>query len=837
MKSKLLLMVCLSVISLGLVAQPLNWFEDSPAGWEPVTVMPDFDNFSEGAISAKITFTETGTPYYSTDDFTVNAETAYSFSIDVFDNDPAGECNVRLYFLDAEGNSTRESSDYTVDNADWQTLTITGTTPANTVSAYMVIRLTDVADNWEGSATLNFDNTIYNEGTSTDNLVANGGFELWETPEIPAGSTLMSWYESVPDDFIPIVVEPDVETVSQGFVSAKITYSETGTPYYVSDTFEVTASSSYNFSVDILDNDAGGEQNARIYFIDADGNSTNESTDYTLDNADWQTLSLTGTVPETAVSAYALIRILDVADNWTGSAMFHLDNVRYTEDGGTMNKVPNGGCEQWAPPSGIPMFLTYSFEELDPSVPGVIDEANFEVSAEVPYSTDITSLVATFTMTEGATAQVSPTVQESGVTANDFTNPVTYTLVSENEEYVQDWVVTVTKQAPATGTSIVSFRFEELTPTVTATINNADHTITAEVPAATEVSSLVPTIGLSELATVSPESGAAQDFTNPVTYTVTAQDGSTQDWVVTVTVASAGLETLFYEDFEDLNLIPEDWVIINNDGYTQAEGEERWQDSAWVVTTSSRMELMGTKVAMASSYTSDMPLDGIIDDWMILPAVTIGDNSIISWQAMSTTSSGNYPDDYMVLVAPAVEGGTPTIEYFESEANILIEVKPESWSAGVGNPGEGLASHSVNLNNLGWASQDVWFAFVLNTDLYTNPVTGEPNAAAGGSNLAVDNIKVVNDATSIRGKENTLDVAVYPNPANNKVMMNINADESAMAEIEIINVIGKTVATQHQRVNVGGNSLSIDVSSLKAGIYMISTQVNNKVNVTKLMVK
>jgi hypothetical protein len=59
------------------------------------------------------------------------------------------------------------------------------------------------------------------------------------------------------------------------------------------------------------------------------------------------------------------------------------------------------------------------------------------------------------------------------------------------------------------------------------------------VPAGTDLSSLVPTITISDHATVEPASGVAQNFTNPVTYRVTAQDGSRQDYTVSVSVAPA----------------------------------------------------------------------------------------------------------------------------------------------------------------------------------------------------------------------------------------------------------------------------------------------------------
>ena len=73
-----------------------------------------------------------------------------------------------------------------------------------------------------------------------------------------------------------------------------------------------------------------------------------------------------------------------------------------------------------------------------------------------------------------------------------------------------------------------------------AVINTTDHTITIEVTTGTDVSSLKPTLTLSESATVTPDTSSTQNFTSPVTYTVTAENGyTTQEWVATVTVSTA----------------------------------------------------------------------------------------------------------------------------------------------------------------------------------------------------------------------------------------------------------------------------------------------------------
>ncbi|MCQ2200569.1 MAG: DUF5018 domain-containing protein [Bacteroidales bacterium] len=73
-------------------------------------------------------------------------------------------------------------------------------------------------------------------------------------------------------------------------------------------------------------------------------------------------------------------------------------------------------------------------------------------------------------------------------------------------------------------------------PAVSGVVNEQTKQINVEVPAGTDVKTLVPTIVVSDKATVTPASGAQVDFTNPVVYTVKAEDGSTAAYVVTVTV-------------------------------------------------------------------------------------------------------------------------------------------------------------------------------------------------------------------------------------------------------------------------------------------------------------
>ena len=91
-------------------------------------------------------------------------------------------------------------------------------------------------------------------------------------------------------------------------------------------------------------------------------------------------------------------------------------------------------------------------------------------------------------------------------------------------------------------TDILAFSLAEQTGS--ALIYSGIHTVSLEVEFGTDVTSLTPGITLSEGATSAPVSSVAVDFTEPVTYTVTSEDGSSsQDWQVTVTISTTVLVT------------------------------------------------------------------------------------------------------------------------------------------------------------------------------------------------------------------------------------------------------------------------------------------------------
>ncbi len=232
---------------------------------------------------------------------------------------------------------------------------------------------------------------------------------------------------------------------------------------------------------------------------------------------------------------------VSIAPN-TGIAQDFTNPVTYTvtaEDASTqqytvtVNIAPNTAKE----------ITSFDFEGLNPEVVGLVDETTKTVTLTVPYGTDVNALIPTIIHTG---VSISP---NTGI-AQDFTNPVTYTVTAEDAS-TQQYTVTV-NIAPNTAKEITSFDFEGLNPEVVGLVDEATKTVTLTVPYGTDVNALIPTI-IHTGVSIAPNTGIAQDFTNPVTYTVTAEDASTQQYTVTVNIAPNTAKEITSFDFEGLN--------------------------------------------------------------------------------------------------------------------------------------------------------------------------------------------------------------------------------------------------------------------------------------------
>lgn len=146
----------------------------------------------------------------------------------------------------------------------------------------------------------------------------------------------------------------------------------------------------------------------------------------------------------------------------------------------------------------------------------------------------ISSLVPTNQVIDSDNANTSTPANNSNPSAGTETGTSsTVTPTTNNPDNSNSGIPAVKSNEKA----ITSFRLS-LKPEVLGVIDQKNYTITLTVPYGTNLKNLISSIIVSPGATISPASKVSQDFTNPVTYRVTAQDGTMQAYQVKVVVTA-----------------------------------------------------------------------------------------------------------------------------------------------------------------------------------------------------------------------------------------------------------------------------------------------------------
>ena len=195
---------------------------------------------------------------------------------------------------------------------------------------------------------------------------------------------------------------------------------------------------------------------------------------------------------------------------------------------------------------------------------------NLDTTEKVVAASDQVPLTVKADVTDGGTVTyqwyVGSPNSGGGTPIPDATN-ANYTVDAPNSANVTVYyycVATNTKDGATataksnaatirTGNNVATIDSFSLTAPVTAAGTVTDGAVTdgavnITVPNGTTVTSMTPNITLTDAkASVSPASGTAQNFTSPVTYTVTAENGrTTKTYTVTVTVVPADTHMVTY---------------------------------------------------------------------------------------------------------------------------------------------------------------------------------------------------------------------------------------------------------------------------------------------------
>ena len=163
----------------------------------------------------------------------------------------------------------------------------------------------------------------------------------------------------------------------------------------------------------------------------------------------------------------------------------------------------------------------------------IIDQGNNTITINLPYGTDRSALVPSF-ITTGASVKIGSTVQTSGITTNDFSSPVIYTITA-TDTTTRDYTITVNHSIATK--AITSFSIPNQ---VGSTVIDQDNfTITIHMYSGSGLTSLIPNFVINGVSlyvgsTIQANGITANNFSSPVTYTVTGADSLTQDYVVSI---------------------------------------------------------------------------------------------------------------------------------------------------------------------------------------------------------------------------------------------------------------------------------------------------------------
>jgi len=299
----------------------------------------------------------------------------------------------------------------------------------------------------------------------------------------------------------------------------------------------------------------------------------------------------------------------------------------------------------------------------------IVDD--LEVNVLMPFNTDLTALVASFQLSYGASALVGITPQISGVTANNFSSSVNYLVTAEDGIASNTWIINVENALPDTNANIISFDIEHQ---ISSIINVDDTTISILMPYGTDATSLIPTITISENASITPIGGVVQDFSSEVEYTVTAQDiNYSKIWKVS-------LEVKLNDEANILSFeIPNQKTVSINLADTTIDVVMPYgtdlSDLIPVITISGDAEIDPAS-GIAQDFSEDVVYtvtaqNGDVKEWIVKTIAALNDEAdIISFTIDNQESSSiDYSDTTILVIMPYGEELTaliPTITISEA---------------------------------------------------------------------------------------------------------------------------------------------------------------------------
>ena len=357
-----------------------------------------------------------------------------------------------------------------------------------------------------------------------------------------------------------------------------------------------------------------------------------------------------------------------------------------------------------------------------------------------------------------------------------------------------NWIINDAGSVCSSETDILSFVIEGQVGVTT--IDTDNHTVTLTMPFVTDLSTLVPDFELSVGAESTPATGQVVDLSTPVIYTITAEDGTTQqDWTVTV-VKAANTATDIEEVVVEVNT---EEISIDVENHTVEIIFSHGTDISAVPVIFTLSE--GATSSVGEQATFDFSVTQSI-------IITAEDGTTVQDWTLSGTFAPNTATDIETLTVNAnteeiaidTENHTVTILF---PANIDLSAVEVDFTLSTGATSN-LASGTL---------------FDLTNELVIT-VTAEDGITQQDWTIIAD----VEEVLSV-GKEQ-INWRFYPNPVNSVLFV----ESSSAISITLLTSTGQVVSTEKT-----GRNHKLDLKGLEAGFYILLVQHGNTTITEKIL--
>ncbi|WP_158978329.1 Ig-like domain-containing protein [Cellulophaga sp. L1A9] len=388
-------------------------------------------------------------------------------------------------------------------------------------------------------------------------------------------------------------------------------------------------------------------------------------------------------------------------------------------------------------------------------------------------------------------------------------------------------------------------------------------------PEGTDLTALAPVI-IHTGASIFPESETSQDFTNPVEYSVMAQDGSIQIWNVTITNSTTAVTSVIIDQYTDTmtvngsqtltaTITPANasnqtitWIsddqtiaIINSAGVVEALAAGTVSIKAIVDGVFDTVEITVTAIVIPvisvsiDTYTDTMT----VNESQILTATinpSNASNQTIMWTSSDETraiitNSGEVDAIAAgtVSIEAAVDGKIDTIEITILPIVIpVISVSIDTYTDTMTVSDSQILTATINPSNasnqtITWTSSDETRAIISNS--------GELEAIAAGT---------VSIEAAVDGKIDNIEITILPilipvisvNIDPHSDTMNVSDSQTLTATINPSNASNQTITWSSSNEAIATINSSGEVEAITTGTFLIKAAVDGKIDTVEITV-